>query len=85
MDTESSELTEWHTYAHCACHAAHNALKWSLASSFDDTNLVKMVYVGIQSARSCYIHLTEGLGVWIEQVLQPTPVEMLPGESDLAA
>eukprot|EP00971_Amphidinium_carterae_P156421 3100549-Amphidinium_carterae.1 len=57
LDPERAVLTEWHTYAHCACHAAHNSLKWSLHTAFEDASLV----------------------------LQPSPVEFLPGEAELAA
>eukprot|EP00971_Amphidinium_carterae_P030083 591388-Amphidinium_carterae.1 len=85
LDPDSVRLTEWHTWAHCACHAAHNSLKWSLHAAFDDPSLLKMCYVGLQSSRACYLHLTEGLRQWLDEVLQPLTEELLPSESDLAA
>ena len=71
-------LFEWHTFTHCACHVAHNALKWAVSNDFPDGNLMKTLFILISSARSSYMHMVDSLIPWLQQVLVPWPEDRKP-------
>eukprot|EP00971_Amphidinium_carterae_P333926 6468950-Amphidinium_carterae.1 len=67
-------LYEWHLLSHCACHDAHNALKWAHFNAFGDSQLMTNVFVGVSCYRYCYSQSLQFLRVWLGQVLEGVDV-----------
>jgi hypothetical protein len=50
-----AELTDWHLSTGCACHDAHNSLKWGLCwLTGDSVEVMKRLHVAIESLRKGY-------------------------------
>ena len=84
-DYDKQELHHLHTTVGCACHCAHNSLKWALHDEFEDTSLLKDIHVAFSSARACYIHVTTGILDWLYFALDPKEKIHLPSPDDLQA
>ena len=84
-DYDEQELHHLHTTVGCACHCAHNSLKWALHDEFEDTSLLKDIHVAFSSARACYIHVTTGILDWLHFALDPKEKIHLPSPDDLQA
>ena len=77
-------LQEWVVSSGCALHDSHNALKWALHQQFCNAELMKGLYVVIESLRNSYGQLMAQLGKWILRSLQFVPDDNLPSEEALA-
>ena len=80
------EKQDWHhlhTCVGCACHCAHNSLRWALHSEFEDTSLLKDTHVALSSARACYTYVTTGILDWLHFALDPKQQIHLPSSDDL--
>ena len=84
-DHEKQEWQHLHTTVGCACHCAHNSLKWALHAEFEDTALLKDVHVAFSSARACYNYVTTGTVEWLHFALDPKDKIHLPAPQDLEA
>ena len=87
-DDEEYEKQEWHhlhTRVGCACHCAHNSLKWGVLDEFADTSMLKDIHVAFSSARACYVHVTTGILDWLHFALNPKEKIHLPSPDDLHA
>ena len=72
---EVHDLFEWHTLSNCACHVAHNALKWAVANETDEGKLLKKLFVLVASARTSYMLLVDSMLPWLQTVLRPSKAE----------
>ena len=45
------ELYQWHTHTGCALHDAHNALRWSVHSLFNNAEVLKDIHVALEALR----------------------------------
>ena len=65
-------LLEWVVHTACALHDAQNAFKWGIAEKFDNSELLKAVYIGSCSVRNStniiITYLAEWATVSIQQV-----------------
>ena len=77
-------LQEWVVSTGCALHDAHNALKWGLHQQFVNADLMKGLYIVIESLRNSYGQVLSYLGDWIVRSLQFVPDENLPSEEERA-
>ena len=48
------ELLDWAVGTGCALHDCHNSLKWGLHAHFNDAELMKDLYITIQSGRDAF-------------------------------
>jgi hypothetical protein len=71
-------LQEWTVSTGCALHDSHNALKWALHQQFCNPDLMKGLYIVVESIRNSYGQLLSYLGNWIVRSLQFVPDENLP-------
>ena len=83
QEQEWQELFFLRTHVGCACHDAHNALKWGHFSQFEDGKLQQAVYVGVSALRTGFLHAVDQLSSWLSDVLVPCSADMLPSEEEL--
>ena len=58
-------LTELLVFTPCAAHDCNNAFKWSLASRFDNKDLLRDAYIVVESLRNSWTTLTSHLAEWV--------------------
>jgi hypothetical protein len=75
-------LQEWVVSGGCALHDSHNALKWALHQQFCNPDLMKGLYIVVESVRNSYGQLLSYLGNWLVRSLQFVPDENLPPIED---
>ena len=63
--SEIFRCTEWVLFTACACHDAHNSLKWAMWLQFDDAELLREAYVCVAAVRSSMSVLTKYLHEWL--------------------
>ena len=78
-----SSRLHWHTYVGCVCHDLHNALKWSMAAEFQDTELLKKIYSICVASRHLYMPVFTGLGQALPELLVPSDPDTLPTPTQL--
>eukprot|EP00971_Amphidinium_carterae_P016038 316167-Amphidinium_carterae.1 len=71
-------LREWHLLSHCACHDAHNALKWAHFVAFGDSQLMANMFVGVSCYRCCYSQCLQFSCAWLGDVLEGVDVASVP-------
>ena len=76
-------LMEWHCWVGCSAHDGHNALKWSHASIFNNTELLENLYVGISALQASFFNALDLLGTWILEKLSPMSSNKLPAPGEL--
>ena len=65
------ELLVWHTSVGCACHDAHNSLRWAHGCLyFEDQDLLKELYITIKVFKQAALSSTAVLVSWLTQVLE---------------
>ena len=62
-------LFEWVVASGCCNHDSHNALHWGMHQQFLNQDLMKDVYVAIESPRGTYDKLHLHLGSWLAQTV----------------
>lgn len=77
------QLLEWVVANGCAIHDGHNALKWSMHQHFRDSDLLKNIYIGVQSLRNSYGMLYEFLPSWLMTHVDLADESTLPDEETL--
>eukprot|EP00971_Amphidinium_carterae_P150394 2981918-Amphidinium_carterae.1 len=81
-DITAENCWELHTRIGCAAHAAHNALKWSLARCRMSKEVVKSAFVAMASIRNCVGSAFEFVGIWLDEVLDAVgPLEPMDRET----
>ena len=53
----------------CGCHDAANAFKWSLASRFENKDLLRDAYIVVESLRNSWSSISGHLSEWISRRL----------------
>ena len=71
MDAETVQLSEFVCITACALHDAHNALKWSMHSSFNNKDLVRDVYIGFEALRRSADLVSSYIYEWLGNRLRP--------------
>ena len=69
MDVQIFRLTEFVVVTPCALHDASNALRWALAWKFDDKELLRDAYIGVESLRNSWNLLSSNVASWATQRL----------------
>ena len=59
----------WVTSTGCFAHDAHNSLKWSVISFLGDREMMRDLWVVLESLRSSYDDLVRAFGPWVLEVL----------------
>lgn len=81
FDAALQELTCWVVHSACANHDCHNALKRGLFNAFQDAELLKDIYISIESLRNSYGLLHDNLAAWVQETLafveEPEPADNL--------
>ena len=72
------DLMSWCTHAYCACHDAHNGLKWASMTYFENSRVLSDVYVSVGAFRTCYVECTSHLRTWLQKSTMILPDERLP-------
>ena len=73
-----------HTECGCALHDAHNSLRWVYSTLFDSADdLLKQMYIGLQSYRASVSAALGSLAPWLVQVLHPVPASEVASEEHL--
>ena len=57
----------------CAAHDAQNSLKWSMKAEYDDKELMRDCWVGIESVRKSFDVIIMYLGSWVIESLTFAP------------
>ena len=61
-------LLQWHVATSCGLHDGHNALKWAIHSEMNP-DVLKEVYISLESARNSYSLSVEHMGAWLLDVI----------------
>ena len=77
-DAKMESLLEWVVETPCICHHTHNALKWSMHSLFNDTEVMKDTFIVFDALRNSYGQLYTYLWPWIQEHLEFAAPEDLP-------
>jgi hypothetical protein len=73
-------LRTWLVACGCACHDAHNALRWGMSQGFGDKELLKELVVGVEALRNGYSTLHEYLAGWLSQRVRFVAAPCAPPE-----
>ena len=63
-------LLQWVLGTGCACHDTHNAFKWGMHQQFQNLELLKELYIAIESIRNSYGLLVRYMPKWLLQKLK---------------
>eukprot|EP00971_Amphidinium_carterae_P349797 6491230-Amphidinium_carterae.3 len=80
---EDRWLMEIHTYVGCAAHDSHNALKWSLAQFYDESEVLINIHVALEALRVGAARAGVHLWDWLQSVLSVRPVNECADEEIL--
>ena len=73
LPPEVFRLTEFVIVTPCAGHDAHNSFKWAVRSRFEQKDLMRDIYISIESLRNSMDLLTGHLSAWVAQNLTFVP------------
>lgn len=76
-------LMDWAVATPCSLHDVHKSFFWSLQHSFTNCDLVKNVFISIESCRNSYSQITQVAPSWLAKVLVVEPEEALESPDDL--
>ena len=62
---DEADLMEWLVTTPCALHDCHNSFKWALFHWFQDKDMLRDCYVGVESLRNSMGALDRELGSWV--------------------
>lgn len=60
---------EWIVFTACALHDCQNMLKWALKCSFDNTELIRKVYIGTAAVRNSMDIILAYMGEWLREAV----------------
>ena len=69
-DLWAPAMLEWVVDTACVNHDCHNGLKWGLLEWLENAELMKSVFITIESVRNGHSLLEEELGRWLLGVVQ---------------
>ena len=81
LPVEVFRATEFLLFTPCALHDASNALKWAMISKFDNKDLLRDAYIGIESIRNSWTTITSHVCGWLVDRVSFEP-SMSVGEID---
>ena len=75
-----------YTDAYCCLHDSHNAFRWGFQSVYQENldQLLADLYVGISGYRSTVGKCIPCMCDWLDQVLTPLPLALLPTDQELS-
>ena len=78
------QLSEWTIVQGCALHDMHNALKWSMYTTFSTPELIKDTWIVFQSVRNSFEDLQGHICLWLLQHVSFVENARLPPPHELA-
>ena len=75
----------WHSTVGCACHDAHNALRWAVQLSQGEPDLVKNIFLGLATVRKLFFTMVGFMDRWLPLVAEGVDAHSLPMSATLEA
>ena len=75
----------WHSTVGCACHDAHNALRWAVQLSQGEPDLVKNIFIGLATVRKLFFTMVGFMDRWLPLVAEGVDAHALPMSATLEA
>ena len=82
LDSDALTMLEWIETTPCCQHDCHNALKWSLHSQFNNSQMMQDMFIVVAAARNSYVLLHQHMALWLQSTIVLIPDNELPPIQD---